>query len=240
MWAESPEEHALSRLRSVREALASSPLLRGLSRLLTLAAGALLVVGPLQPWTYVPIAGLRLPYYGLFGIGGLALVAGLLLLLRSSPGPLLLLAIAAGAWYLAAVVPPQMMAGAHGTLVIAEAWLDPLNQLLDRFHIAQIRLADWSLPAAHTVGPGVRTTLWGAGFAAAAALSSALAHPPPPVRSPRSCPACAARLSHRRELHFCPHCGEALGAAPVCRACATVAVPGDQFCGRCGARLLGG
>ncbi len=227
-----------SRLRAIRGALAANPWLWGLSRLLAFTAGALLIVGPLQPWAYVPLGGLRLPCYGLFGLGGLVLVAGLMLLLHSSPGPILLLGIAAGACYLARLVPAQMLAGAHGTLAIMEAWLDPLNQLLDRFHIAQIRLTDWSLPAAHAIGPGVRTTFWGAGLASAAGISSALALPPSPLRVPRTCPTCAARLSRRRELRFCPQCGGALWPAPVCQTCAAVAEVGDRFCGRCGARLV--
>src|SRR5947207_2303473 len=75
--------------------------LRPLARCLTLTAGALLVVGALRPWAFVPLGLLRLPLYGALGWGGLAGVAGLILLLHPRPAPGALLGIAAGAAYLA-------------------------------------------------------------------------------------------------------------------------------------------
>jgi hypothetical protein len=200
----------------------------------------LLIAGPLQPWAFVRLGGLRLPLYGLFGPGALTVIGGVLLLVLPSPGPLLLLAVSAAAWYAARLVPGQMLAAAHATAVIMDSWLDPLNQLLDRFHIPVINLTDRSLPAARAIGPGVWLTFWGASLSAAAAVPAVLAVPPAPPRLPRSCPSCAARLPRQRELRFCPQCGGALSPTPVCRKCGASSEAGDRFCGRCGERLLSG
>lgn len=227
----------LHRWRGIQRTLAQNPWLQRASRLLALAAGALLIVGPLRPWGFVPFGGLRLPLYGLFGPAALLLPAGLLLLLHPRPGPVLLLLIAAGATYAALQLPPQMLAGARATTGTVETWLDPLNQLLSRFHIPEVHLTDWTLPAARAVGPGVRITLWGAGAAAAAALTSALATPLRPPSAPRACPACAAPLPRRRALNFCPACGARVLPLPLCRRCQSLSEPGDHYCGRCGEPL---
>jgi hypothetical protein len=212
---------------------------RQLGRLLTLAAGALLVVGALRPWAFIPLGGLHLPLYGALGWGGLAGVAGLILLVHPRPAPGALLGVAAGSAYLAITVPLQLLARARATTGAVDGWLDPLNQLLDRFHIEGLHLTDWSLPAAHAFGPGAALTLWGAALATAAGALSlvALRIDPSRLAHPGACPACASPLSARRDLRFCPACGAGLAAVPVCRACRAPAEPGDRFCGGCGLKL---
>jgi hypothetical protein len=199
-----------------------------------MVAGALLVLGPLRPWAYISFGGLRVPLYGLLGPGGLILVGGVLLLLHPRLPPALLAVIALGTAYAALVLPAEMLASARTATDMVQSWLDPLNQLLDRFHIAAIRLTDWSLPAARTVGPGVRTTLWGAGFAAAAAVCTALVGRRARPTRPGVCPSCAAPLPQHRELRFCTTCGGSVVSEPICSRCQALAEPDDRFCGRCG------
>jgi Double zinc ribbon len=217
----------------------SAQVIRFAVRALTLAAGALLIVGVLRPWAFVPLGGFRLPLYGALGWGGLAGVAGLILLLHPRPAPGTLLGIAAGAAYLAYTIPLQLLDHARATTHAIDSWLDPMNQLLDRFHIEGLHLTEWSLPAAHAMGPGATLTLWGAALAAAAAGLSPLSRTltPPGSGLHRACPACAVPLSPHRELRFCPACGASLTALPFCRVCRALAEPGDRFCGCCGLEL---
>jgi hypothetical protein len=219
--------------------LPAGPTVKLLVRLLTLSAGVLLVSGALRPWAFVPLGGLRFPLYGALGWGGLAGVAGLMLLLHPRPSPALLLAIAAGAAYLGHVIPLQMIARARATTGTIDTWFDPLNRLLDQFHIEGFHLSEWGLSAARAVGPGAALTLWGAGLSAAAALLTLFTLLVDPSRRsrPHTCPTCAARLSRRRQPHFCPACGAALVPVPVCVACHTPAEPDDRYCIRCGAQL---
>lgn len=212
-----------------------SPWLRRLGRFLTFGAAVLLIVGAVRPWAYVPLGGLRLPLFGLFGWGALAGVAGLFLLFHPRPSPPVLLGVAAGAAFLARVIPQRLLASARATTGTVDSWLEPLNQLLDRFRIEGLHLTDWALPAARAIGPGASLTLWGAALAAAAALLALLA--PSHPRLPRACPACSLSLRRRRDLCFCPGCGASLTPVPLCRACHTPADPADCFCGHCGSAL---
>jgi hypothetical protein len=227
-----------TRCSSLITHLQRSPWPLRITRLLTLAAGALLIAGSLRPWAYAPFGGLRLPLFGLFGYGGLTLVAGLLLLFHRRLGPWLLLLIAAGTAWAALAIPPQLLAGAQAASGTVESWFDPLNQLLARFRIPEIRLTDWALPAARAVGPGVPMTLWGAALTAAAAVGTALARPPGPPSPPRACPACAAPTPRDRRLRFCTACGTLVSPVPICRQCHAAAEPGDRFCGECGVPLV--
>lgn len=225
-----------SRAREFRKWLAGSLWPGRLSRWLSLAAGALLIDGALRPWAYVPLGGLRLPVYGLLSLGGLALVGGLFLLLHPRPGPGPLLVVGVGAWFLASIVPYELLSSARSATRIMDSWADPLNQLLSRFHIAELHLVDWTPQPARLMGPGVTLTFWGAGLALVAAVAAAAAHVSAGSVS-SSCPSCRARLAGRPDLRFCPECGIALGAAPVCGRCGDAGEPGDRFCGRCGERL---
>jgi len=227
-----------SRAHELRKRFAGSPWPGRLSRWLSLIAGALLITGALRPWVYIPVGGLRVPIFGLLSLGGLALVGGLFLLLHSRPGPGPLLVVGVAAWYLASTVPPQLLASARGTTGIVDSWIDPLNQLLSRFHIQELHLVDWTLPAAHAVGPGVSLTRWGAGLSLLAAVTAALALRPA-AAAPANCPSCRTRTDRRRSLRFCPACGFTLGGEPVCGRCGSVGEPGDRFCVRCGERLSG-
>jgi hypothetical protein len=212
-----------------------SPWLRRLARLLTLTAALLLIVGAVRPWAFVPLGGLRLPLYGSLGWGALAGVAGLFLLFHPRPSPPVLLCIAVGAAYLARVIPQRLLSGARAATGAVDSWFEPLNQLLERFRIEGLHLADWGLPAARAIGPGASLTVWGAGFAAAAALLALLAPERPPL--PRACPSCSHPLSRRPDLRFCPACGSSLSLLPVCPSCHAPAEVSDCFCGQCGVRL---
>jgi hypothetical protein len=209
--------------------------LRRLSRLLTAAAAVLLIVGAVRPWAFVPLGGLRLPLYGALGWGALAGVAGLYLLFHPRTSPQALLGIAVGTAYLASVIPARLLAGARATTGMVDSWFEPLNQLLDRFHIEGLHFTDWAMPAARAVGPGVALTLWGAGLAAAAAVVALLAPLHPPI--PRTCPACSLPLNRLRDLSFCPGCGAALTATPPCPSCHSPVEKDDRFCGHCGGQL---
>ena len=209
-----------------------------LARLLTLAAGALLVAGALRPWLFVPVGGLRLPVYSIFGWGGLVGPAGFLLLVRPRASPTLLLVIAAGSAYLAHTLPGQWLARAQATTGTVDSWFEPLNQLLDQFHIAGFHLTDWSLPPERSLGPGIALTYWGADLAAAAAVFTLLTGPR--LGTSRSCPECAAPLARGRLLRFCPACGGCLSPIPACPACRASSEPGDRFCGQCGSELSSG
>jgi hypothetical protein len=226
----------LSFLLSVSPRLRVEFAVARLAHILALASGALLVVGALWPWAYMPMGGLRVPLYPLFGPGCLLPVAGFVILLRPRPSPGLLLAVALGAAWAAHALPPALHASARASTRFLDLWLDPLNQLLSRFNIDPLHLVDWSLPAARAVGPGIPLTHWAAALAAWAALLAFLSGPVPALRR-GACPACAAPLPRRRDLRFCPACGAGLTRALFCPACHTPAEPGDRFCGQCGAPL---
>jgi hypothetical protein len=197
------------------------------------AGGALVVLGSVLPWAYLPMAGVRLPIPGIVGWGALTLVLGAWLLRRPAwwsalPAGLVATVVA---WKAFHVMPAAVMSG----VLLLEQRMQPLNGLLARFALPPVSLFDLRQPWSRIRGPGEMTALLGGLIALVGGLATLASYRD--ARALEHCVACGHRDRPGRVTAFCVACGAPMPAERACPECHTLAEPGDACCGVCGARL---
>jgi hypothetical protein len=199
------------------------------------AGGALIALGSVLPWVYLPLAGVRLPVPGVLGWGALTLLLSVWLLRR----PAWWAGLAAGiicivvAWKGYQAMPASVMSG----VLVLEGRMQPLNDLLARFTLPPLSLFDLGIPWSQIRGPGPLTVLLGGVLAVSGGLASVLSFRD--LRVLEQCAACGHRNRPGRVTAHCVQCGVPMPGEAACQECHALAEPGDTCCGVCGTQLRG-
>ena len=220
-------------------------ILSGAARGLLVTGAALAVAGTLSPWAHVTLlrhVDVLLPGL-LFAGGGICLAVALLVLLGGRRFPMLCLLGAVVVLWQTQEARRDIPARVKYQLVGAQMAAFPLNRLLDQFHIPNVTVANWSVPDAEILSPGLAWTAWGGGLLLIGGVAGLPSDPALGWALARTvrvhCRACGARWLRSRSARFCPACGTVAdpNAPRLCARCGTEAARGDCHCIACGAAL---
>lgn len=210
-------------------------------RWLTILGGLIAAGGALMPWVDLPVLGVSIPVSGIFSIGFVAFVAGLLIAYLTYRGfrwRIVHIALAVVLLVVASTGVRKVKQETHASLLQMEMRLYPLNQAIAQLGAPPVSVFDTGKRTDDYVGIGLPVVFTGAGLVLLGCLLDLFSRPLSLKSLPLefigflACRHCAALL--RSDMLVCPRCGVAVSGKRNCRNCFRTLEGDHRFCWHCG------
>jgi hypothetical protein len=211
-----------------------------LGSLLIIAGAFLVVVGSALPWANALLFGsLQIGVPGfVFALGAIAASCGVasLFLIRYR---FVCLGLGIVILVVTNIATQQIPHFVRGELIAVQRGFFPINELLDKFSLETVMVANYGAKDSDYLGVGVVRTALGGGLIL---IGSILGLPGDLIVSgavrrtlKETCKACGAKWAMNRDVLYCPKCATPTPRAyGICRQCGNKLLAPDQFCVKCG------